>query len=56
MEAAGLSPRDLQPAIGKTNRVYEVLAKKRKLTLPMIRKLHLQFGVPLESLVGVAER
>lgn len=54
MEQKGLNIKDLESAIGKANRVYEVLSKKRNLTLPMIRKLHRQFGIPLESLVGSA--
>ncbi|EPT5086690.1 helix-turn-helix domain-containing protein [Salmonella enterica subsp. enterica] len=52
MEQQGLSAKDLEPAIGKANRVYEILNRKRSLTLPMIRRLHQQFGIPLESLVG----
>ncbi len=47
-----VSKKDLEPAIGKSNRVYEVLNRKRNLTLPMIRKLHTMFGIPLKSLVG----
>ncbi|EBI4219255.1 TPA: type II toxin-antitoxin system HigA family antitoxin [Salmonella enterica subsp. enterica serovar Paratyphi B] len=53
MEQQGLTVKDLEPAIGKANRVYEILNRKRKLTLPMIRKLHTQFGIPLRSLLGV---
>ena len=41
MEQSGLSAKDLEPIIGKRNRVYEVLNRKRRLTLPMIRRLHL---------------
>lgn len=52
MEQAGLKPKDLVPLIGQRNRVYEVLNGKRKLTLPMIRKLHAQLGIPVESLIG----
>ncbi len=52
MEQQGLTIADLESAIGKSNRVYEVLNRKRNLTLPMIRRLHSQFGIPLESLVG----
>jgi HTH-type transcriptional regulator/antitoxin HigA len=52
MEQSGLAPKDLEPAIGKRNRVYEVLNRKRPLTLAMIRKLHRDFGIPTESLVG----
>ncbi len=35
--------------------IYEVLNKKRKLTLSMIRKLHSQFGFPLENLIQAYE-
>lgn len=52
MEQQNLTAKDLEPAIGKLNRVYEVLNRKRTLTLPMIRKLHAQFGIPLRSLLG----
>lgn len=53
MDQQGLTVKDLEPAIGRSNRVYEVLSGKRNLTLGMIRKLHKQFGIPLESLIGV---
>lgn len=51
MEQSGLSAADLVPAIGRTNRVYEVLNGKRALTLPMIWKLHDLFGIPAQSLI-----
>jgi HTH-type transcriptional regulator/antitoxin HigA len=51
MEQAGMSPKDLVPAIGRLNRVYEILNRKRPLTLNMIWKLHEQFGIPAESLI-----
>lgn len=51
MEQGGLSPKDLVPAIGRLNRVYEVLAYKRPLTLNMIWRLHEEFGIPAESLI-----
>jgi HTH-type transcriptional regulator/antitoxin HigA len=51
MEQAGLSPKDLVPAIGRLNRVYEILSRKRPLTLNMIRRLHEKFGIPAESLI-----
>jgi HTH-type transcriptional regulator/antitoxin HigA len=38
--------------IGRPNRVYEVLSRRRPLTLAMIRKLHAQLGIPAESLIG----
>ena len=55
MEQSGLSPADLVPAIGRQNRVYEVLNGKRALTLPMIWKLHEMFGIPAESLIRPAK-
>jgi HTH-type transcriptional regulator / antitoxin HigA len=51
MEQAGLSPKDLEPAIGRSNRVYEVLNGKRRLTLSMVWRLHTMFGIPTDSLV-----
>ena len=53
MEQQGLTVKDLESAIGKPNRVYEILNGTRNQTLPMIRRLHTKFGIPLESLVGV---
>lgn len=51
MEQSGMGPRDLVPMIGQSNRVYEVLNGTRSLTLNMIRKLHDQMGIPVESLI-----
>lgn len=51
MEQKGLTVRDLEPMIGKSNRVYEVLNRKRSLTLKMIWKLHQELGIPAESLI-----
>jgi len=51
MEQQGLSPRDRTPFIGGRNRVYEVLARKRPLTLKMIWRLHKGLGIPAESLI-----
>jgi len=53
MDQRGLSPRDLEPMIGRTNRVYEILAGRRPLTMRMVRELHRQLGIPAESLIGV---
>lgn len=52
MEQSGLAIKDLEPMIGRTNRVYEVLNRKRPLTLPMIRRLHRGLGIPAEVLVA----
>ncbi len=51
MEQSGLTPKDLVPMIGRLNRVYEVLNRKRSLTLTMIWKLHNGLGIPAESLI-----
>lgn len=53
MEQGGLTVKDLVPFIGQPNRVYEVLNRKRGLTIDMIRKLHHNLGIPAESLIGV---
>ena len=47
----GLAPRDLEPMIGRLNRVYEVLARRRPLTMAMVWKLHKQLAIPVESLI-----
>jgi HTH-type transcriptional regulator / antitoxin HigA len=51
MDQQGLAPRDLVPYIGGRNRVYEVLSRKRPLTLAMVRRLHEGLGIPAESLI-----
>lgn len=51
MEQQGLTAKDLEPMIGRSNRVYEVLNRKRGLTLAMIQKLHVGLGIPAESLL-----
>lgn len=51
MEQAGLTPKDLVPSIGRLNRVYEILNRKRPLTLNMIWKLHQKLGIPAECLI-----
>lgn len=52
MERNGLTVKDLTGAIGRPNRVYEVLNGKRRLTLRMIRALHQTYGIPAESLLN----
>ena len=51
MEQSGLTVEDLEPVIGRRNRVYEVLSRRRTLTLRMIEGLHSKFGIPAESLL-----
>ena len=52
MEQNSLSRKDLEPYIGTSGRVSEVLNKKRNLTLAMIKKLHDGLKIPYESLIA----
>jgi HTH-type transcriptional regulator/antitoxin HigA len=54
MEQQGLKPKDLQPMIGGLNRVYEVLSKKRPLSLQMVRRLHAGLGISADCLIREA--
>jgi HTH-type transcriptional regulator/antitoxin HigA len=51
MEQRGLDRVDLQPMLGGRGRVSEVMARKRPLTLAMIRKLQVGLGLPADVLV-----
>ena len=51
LEQSGKTLKDLSPMIGKMNRVYEVMNRKRGLTLTMIRNLHNNLGIPADSLI-----
>lgn len=51
MEQRGLTVKDLESMIGRTNRIYEVLNRKRPLTLKMIWRLHQGLGIPAECLI-----
>tara|TARA_R110000868_G_scaffold74471_2_gene215389 strand:+ start:118 stop:495 length:378 start_codon:yes stop_codon:yes gene_type:complete len=52
MEQQGLSDADLVPLLGQRSRVSEILNKKRKLSISMIRNLHQHLKIPLESLIS----
>lgn len=54
MEQMSLNRKNLEPIIGSRARVSEIINGQRALTLPMIRKLHSTFKIPLESLIGTA--
>lgn len=56
MEQAGLTRKNLEPYLGGRGRVSEVLNGKRPLSLKMIRMLHADLGIPLESLIGETRR
>ena len=51
MDQHNLRQRDLIPVLGSRSRVSEVLARKRKLTLKMMRALHAEYHIPLELLI-----
>ena len=50
MEQESLKQKDLIPIIGTKSRVSEILNKKRKLTLQMIRNLNNNLKIPFDSL------
>jgi len=51
MEQMGYKQKDLENIIGYKGRVSEILNKKRKLTLEMIRKLHDTLQIPTDVLL-----
>lgn len=51
MEQQGLTRRDLEQIIGTRTRISEVLARKRGLSIGMIRRLHERLGIPAEVLI-----
>lgn len=51
MEQLGYKQKDLAQAIGLKSRMSEILNKKRKLTIDMIRKLHDHLGIPTDVLI-----
>ena len=51
MDQNNMSRKDLEPYIGTSGRVSEVLSRKRSLTLSMIKKLHEGLKIPYECLI-----
>jgi HTH-type transcriptional regulator/antitoxin HigA len=51
MEQLDMKKKDLAEILGYKSRVTEVLTRKRKLTLKMIRNLHEKLKIPYESLL-----
>ena len=49
MAERGLSRRDLEGILGSSGRVSEILNRKRSLTVEMMRRLHVELGIPAES-------
>ena len=51
MEQMGYSQSDLAKVVGLKSRASEILSKKRKLTLEMIRQLHQVLHIPTDVLI-----
>jgi HTH-type transcriptional regulator / antitoxin HigA len=51
MEQMGYTQNDLAKVVGLKSRASELLNKKRKLTLDMIRKLHISLSIPTDVLI-----
>ncbi len=51
LEQQGLDASALVGVIGGRSRVYEVMQRKRALSLEMIRRLHERFGIPADVLI-----
>lgn len=51
MNEQGLKQKDLVPFIGSKSRVSEILRGNRKLTVKMIKALHVGLGIPVQSLL-----
>ncbi len=55
MEQQGLRQKDIAELLGGKNRASEVLARKRPLTLSMIRSLHERLNIPASLLIRKPE-
>jgi HTH-type transcriptional regulator/antitoxin HigA len=51
MEQMGYSQNDLAKVVGLKSRASEILSKKRKLSLEMIRQLHEKLNIPTDVLI-----
>ena len=51
MEQLGYSQADLAKVVGLKSRASEILNKKRKLSLEMIRQLHSKLNIPTDVLI-----
>ena len=51
MDQLGMSVTELGEVIGYKSRASEILSRKRRLTLPMLRRLHDKLGISAEVLL-----
>jgi HTH-type transcriptional regulator/antitoxin HigA len=52
MDQMGLKPSALHRMLGSRQRVSDIMSGRRKLTLPMIRRLNKELKIPAETLIG----
>jgi HTH-type transcriptional regulator/antitoxin HigA len=52
MRMSDYSRSDLAAVLGSASRASEILNRKRPLTLPMIQRLKMQWGIPADLLVA----
>lgn len=52
----GLGRKDAQAIVGPRVPIGDILDRKRKLTIAMIRRLHEALGIPAQSLIGRTRR
>ena len=52
MDQMGLKQKDLAGIIGSVTQISEVLNRKKKMSLNMIRKINSKLGIPLEILLN----
>ena len=53
MEQMGYTQKDLAKIIGFKSRASEILNRKRKLSLEMIRQLHTTLNIPTDVLIQI---
>ena len=51
LETRGLTRKHLEPYIGTRQRVWDIMEKRRRLTLPMIRRLSQGLNLPVDVLI-----
>jgi HTH-type transcriptional regulator / antitoxin HigA len=52
LEQKGWQQKDLVPILGSKSRVSEILSGRRRLTIPMIRRLSAHLDIPVSVLIG----
>lgn len=52
MEQHDRSQADLAALLGSRSRASEIMSRTRRLTIEMVWKLHVEWGIPLESLAA----